>query len=60
MVIGLERENKFLRIDFCKERELESLVEQLAVENGMKSKDLYLVSPIQPDKELNLQKTLLG
>lgn len=52
-------ENEYIHVDFCKERELEGLLGQMARTSGEKVKDLYLVSASNPDKELNSQKTLM-
>ena len=52
-------ENTCIHVDFCKERELEGLLGQMATKNGEKIKDLYFVSASNPDKELNTQKTLM-
>jgi hypothetical protein len=60
VVIGITRENKFLHVDFYKERELEDVLEKIAQELNLKPKDLFLVSAAQPDKELSLQKSLNG
>ena len=60
IVIGLDSQNKEEKVDFCKERQLEHIIEKLSVEYGVKAKDLYLVSPNRSNKELNLIKSPLG
>ena len=59
VVIGLDRENEYVTVDFCKERELESLLAQLSRKYDEKVKDLYLVSASNPEKELSIQRTLV-
>ena len=60
VVIGFHNESKVIQIDFCREGELGCLLEQLALEYGMKTKDIFLVSPARPDQELKANKCLLG
>lgn len=60
IIIGIDRENITEEVDFCKERALENIIAKLAVEYLQRPKDLYLVSPSYPNKEISLTKTLLG
>jgi hypothetical protein len=60
VIIGSDRENKVVKVDFCKEKELQRVLSSLAIEEGAKLKDLYFVSPARPNKEISLDKTLLG
>ena len=60
IVIGLESETKQFSIDFCQEKQLEVILDQLASECNLRIKDVFLVIPSQPDKEINTQKSLLG
>ena len=59
-MIGFDRQNNAETVDFCKERQLEYLIEKFAVEYSIKPKELYLVAPSRPTKELNLIKSPLG
>ena len=60
VLLGLDSETKQLTVDFCQEKQLESIIEQLAGEYQHRPKDLYLVLPSQPDKEINEKKSLIG
>jgi hypothetical protein len=60
LIIGLDRDQKFEDVNFCKERALEAIVERMAAEYGVKPKELSLVSPACPTKEVNLQRPPFG